>query len=186
MNSIPALVSAQEDQPAALSVTNQWRVKLEANDRPCESTPLIPEAEAKIVLAELDLAKQAVGPAGAVGCAKMLIGAYPARAVHDPQTFIAMLSGVFADYPNEACKAAIKALWRECKFLPTGAEAVEALEAEFAPVRKLWSAAKRQVDEHERRHREKPLKAYRDKTPEEKARTDKAIAMAVAAVSNLQ
>lgn len=71
----------------------------------------------------------------------MLLGQWPSQKPNDPETYIAGVVAVLAEYPAEVVAIVTdprRGLATRCKFLPTIAELTEALEGEMRPHRMAW------------------------------------------------
>jgi len=94
----------------------------------------------------------------AADAAAKLIGCYPSGKPADPQTYVAAVTAVLADYPAEIVRHVTDprtGLPRHCKFLPTIAELADALEVEMVPYRRQW----REERERKERAREREIAA---------------------------
>jgi hypothetical protein len=104
---------------------------------------------------------------------KRLLGCYPAGKPADPQVYVAAVTAVLANYPNEIVRRVtdpVSGLPSRCKFLPTIAELTEACGELMRPYRQELEDAKRLAKQDaERADREK----YRD--PEMQKKVNAAI-----------
>ena len=89
------------------------------------------------------------GPQRAAELARILIGSYPSRAVHDPVIFARAIVSVLAEIPEDLARHAIDKLTRENKFLPTRAEVFEACGAAAKSRVTALFNARRQFKRHE-------------------------------------
>ena len=87
----------------------------------------------------------------AVKITALLIGSYPKHAVDDPDIYTRAMKSVVAEYPRAVGFAAVDALTRKCKFIPTRAELFEELERQVAPLRQAKASADWMAREHDRR-----------------------------------
>lgn len=88
---------------------------------------------------------------------KRLLGCYPAGKPADPQVYVAAVTAVLAQYPNEVVRQVtdpINGLPASCKFLPSIAELTEACSKLMAPYRaeyrEAMEAAKRAAEREDR------------------------------------
>lgn len=116
------------------------------------------------ILAELNAAERPAGKPVGARLAKLLLAAYRAAELVDPQGFMRIIAATFAGYPPDIGLAAVDRLTRESRFLPSRAELIEALEAEMGPRRDARTMIGFHVAEHARRAAERLawLKRWRD------------------------
>lgn len=97
----------------------------------------------------------------AASAAAMLIGCYPNGKPADPQTYVAAITALLAEFPHEVVRRVTDprfGVQRHCKFLPTIAELSDALEVEMVPLRRQWREEKiRREEEIERQIRARAL-----------------------------
>lgn len=97
-------------------------------------TILLPRSDCERVLAMIEARQRTFcREAEAIVCAKTLLGMYPARAVHDPETYSHALKTVFMHAELDFAKRVVDpvhGLPSRLRHLPTIAEVTEALEAE--------------------------------------------------------
>jgi hypothetical protein len=86
--------------------------------------------------------------------AEMLFRCYPGRDAADPKTYALALASVFADYPEPVGRAAIHALIRRLKWLPTAADINEACTGIAGVETQRRNRARRILVEHDRRRAE--------------------------------
>lgn len=133
-------------------------------------TPLIPEDDARAVVAELQAASAPMGIEHAKTQAKLLIGSYPHPSIDEPEIYSRAIVSVLAEVPPDIGRHAIDRLTRTLRFLPTRAE-VDEMCGNLVAQRKLaaWVAEKH-ITEHARRRdeieREKTLGRERTENKE--------------------
>ena len=107
-----------------------------------------------------------------------LIGCYPSGKPSDPETYIAAIAAVLAEYPQEIVEQVTSpstGLARHLKFLPSVAEVSDACETAMQPYRLRWR------DEFRRRERE--IERQNDLMNAPDAETEKRIARGLAKLS---
>ena len=109
--------------------------------------------------------------AEAAALAYKLIASYPqASRAEDVNTYTDALALAFQDAPRRAGFDAVTAVIRSCKFPPTVAELVEAIETARKSTATLAARARWALTEHERREREARREAeLASITPERRA-----------------
>lgn len=95
--------------------------------------PLLAREELAGALQLLENSLRPCGPQRAAELARILIGSYPARAVHDSSIFARAIVSVLAEVPEDLARQAIDELTRENRFLPTRAEIFEACATAAKP-----------------------------------------------------
>lgn len=94
----------------------------------------IPTPALPALSAEAERALAPCGPQMGAQIARILVGSYPSRQVHDPAMFARAIASIFAEFPHEIGKRAVDALTRRSKFLPTRAEVLEACREAAEPI----------------------------------------------------
>jgi len=126
----------------------------------CESIIAEIQARGRRMTTELEAA-QAV---------KLLLGMYPARQVHDAETYSMAMVAVFMAVEHDFVRRVVDpviGLPSKLKYLPTVAEVTEALEAERAKREHIKLTAHWMLREHDRRKAEAEERAKWEKIPEE-------------------
>ena len=101
------------------------------------------------MIATLEEALMPCGPQIAAEMARVLIGSYPSRQVHDAPIFARAIVSVLAEVPANVAREAIDKLTRESKFLPTRCEVFEACIAAAKPLTDALATARWQLGQHE-------------------------------------
>ncbi len=127
---------------------------------------LIPAPACKAIIAEIEAWDVPCSLDFAKASAKILIGTYPARQLFDAATYGTAIVSVLNEYPEDVCRAAVDHITRECKFLPTRAEMLDALRKTRAETTKyIWRAkavlkeleARQEREDYERDRKENPV-----------------------------
>lgn len=99
----------------------------------------------------------------------LLLGQWPSQKPNDPETYIAGIEAVLAEYPPEIVAKVIDpatGVATRCEFLPTSARLTSELEAAMMPYNRQWR------EEYDRRNRP-AIPARYEPTPEERERVRK-------------
>ena len=86
--------------------------------------------------------------------AKILVGSYPSRQVHDAEIYARGVASIFSEYHPTVGKEAVDKLTRNCKFMPTRAEVVTACEVIVSKAGVAARTAKKHMEEKDRREKE--------------------------------
>ena len=81
----------------------------------------------------------------ATDAAIRLVGCYPSGKPSDPESYLAALVAVLAEFPSEIVEQVTdpaQGIVRKVKFMPTIAEVFDACDAEMAPFRRRWRQVK--------------------------------------------
>lgn len=122
------------------------------------STRLLPRSDCELVLTEINSrSTRLTGEIEAIDMAKMLLGMYPARHVHDADTYGQALRTVFMaaelDFVRRVVDP-INGLPSRLKYLPTIAEVTEAIATERTRRSQIRATAAWMLREHDRRKAE--------------------------------
>jgi hypothetical protein len=122
------------------------------------NTILLSRTDCEAVLSEIERrGARLMSEVEAAEAVKMLLGMYPARPPHDPETYARALTAVFmASDPDFVRRVVdpINGLPSRCKFLPTVAEVNEAIAAERLRRQTIQLTAQWMLREHDRRKAE--------------------------------
>lgn len=127
-------------------------------------TRLIPEADCRAAIAEVDGALSPAGRDSGVKLARVLIGSYPAREVTDPEIYVRAIASIFEAAPADIGRAAIDELTRRLRFLPTRADIAEVVDRMVSARRYAKLVAEAHLRERARRTaaREEAAKCERE------------------------
>ena len=127
----PAIISAQNNSALATVERHRhdlapvdWQNNPTVIDR---HTRLIPAEELGRCIAELEAALVPAAPATVARLAATLVGSYPGREVTEPEIYARALTSIFAEHSLDIGRQAIEVITRKLRFLPTRADAHEAL-----------------------------------------------------------
>lgn len=149
-------------------------------DRLGTSTQLLPRSDCELVIQEIDgRSTRLAREVEAADAGKALLGLYPARHVHDAETYSRGIVAVFMaaelDFVRRVVDP-INGLPSRLKYLPTIAEVVEALAAERTRRSQLRATAAWMLREHDRRKAEAEERDRWKLTEEEMERRRKQVA----------
>lgn len=111
--------------PNELTISEAPSIKLTPRLR----AMMVPTSSGELTFARADAAEVGAG-------LKRLLGCYPNGKPGDPQVYVAAITAVLAQYPNEIVRQItdpVQGVPSHCKFLPTVAELTEALNKAMAP-----------------------------------------------------
>lgn len=138
---------------------------------------LVPEAECRQLVAELEAGLRPSGPETALKQIRVLVGAYPERKVGDDDVYARAIASVLAEVPADIGVQTVDHVTRHLRFFPTRADVADVAGQLVRERRRLLSKAKAHLAEHERRKAAgAPSGGYADLTPEQKAEHDRMMA----------
>lgn len=123
---------------------------------------MVKSPEGELVFAKADKAEVGAG-------VKRMLGCYPAGKPADPQVYVAAITAVLAQYPNEIVRQVtdpVNGLPASCKFLPSIAELTETCGKLMAPFRAEYREL---VQSHKQMEARREREKYND--PEVRRKT---------------
>jgi hypothetical protein len=165
MANVPALISGIKppampvfekfDATGILRVRRNWETDAVDWNIDVRNDRLIPRQSCQAIIAEIDAANMPAIKPIAARLTKLLLGAWPSRELNDPEIFTSILSLTFGAYPGDVGLAAVDALTRKSKWLPTRCDLIEALDEAMVPRQYAVHVVRQHLKRHDELDRER-------------------------------